>query len=133
MVRQNTERGSPFYAAFVTPTNKLVVEYRTAFAGAANVAGSIQIANHSRYLEIQRTGDQFRAAFSTDGANYTLVPGSTVTLALPEKTLEGLFSNSGVNADTRGSYLHKCDYRNTGECPHCASSSHDLPKELELR
>ena len=98
MVRQNTERGSPFYAAFVTPTNKLVVEYRTAFAGAVNVAGSILIASHSRYLEIQRTGDQFRTAFSNDGTNYTLVPGSTVTLALPEKTLEGLFSSSGVNA-----------------------------------
>jgi outer membrane protein assembly factor BamB len=98
MVRQNTERGSPFYAAFLTPANKLLVEYRTAFAGAANLAGSIQIANHARYLEIQRAGDQFQAAVSTDGVNFTLVPGSTVTLAMPDKTLQGLFSSSGVNA-----------------------------------
>lgn len=98
MVRQNTDRGSPFYAVFLTPANQIVVEYRTAFAGAANVAGSMQIANHWRYLEIQRIGDRFQAAVSTDGASYMLLPGSTITLAMPDKALVGLFSSSGVNA-----------------------------------
>ena len=98
MARQNAERGSPFYAAFLTPTNRLVVAYRTAFDGAANIASSMHIVSHPRYLEIQRIGDQFRAAVSSDGVNYTLVPGSTITLVMPNRVLEGLVISSGVNA-----------------------------------
>ena len=98
MARQNADRGSPFYAAFLTPTNRLVVAYRTAFDGAANIAGSMHIVSHPRYLEIQRIGDQFRAAVSSDGVNYTLVPGSTITLVMPNRVLEGLVISSGVNA-----------------------------------
>jgi outer membrane protein assembly factor BamB len=98
MARQNADRGSPFYAAFLTPTNRLVIAYRTAFDGAANIAGSMHIVSHPRYLEIQRIGDQFRAAVSSDGVNYTLVPGSTITLVMPNRVLEGLVISSGVNA-----------------------------------
>jgi outer membrane protein assembly factor BamB len=128
MMRQNTERGSPFYAAFLTPADKLVVEYRTAFAGAAILAGSIQIANHSRYLEIQRIGDQFQAAVSTDGASYTLVPGSTVTLAMPDKVLEGLFSSSGVNATLRTATFAGVTVGTPGNVPAVQGPATPCPK-----
>ncbi len=97
MVRQNTDRGSPFYAILLKAHHGLVVQYRTGFAGAAVTKGTIATATAPRYLEIQRIGDTFRAAVSTDGVTYTLVPGSTVTLVMPNSVLEGLVASSGVN------------------------------------
>lgn len=101
MVRQNTDRGSPFYAIMLTQKRGLIVQYRTGFAGAAittNALGTPNIQEQARYLEIQRIGDTFQAAVSMDGVVYTLMPGSTVTLVMPNKVSAGLASSSGVNA-----------------------------------
>lgn len=101
MVRQNTDRGSPFYAIMLTPQDRFVVQYRTGFAGAATTTGTLTLLNahkQAKYLEIQRTGKTFQAAVSTDGVTYTLVPGSTVTVVMPNKVSAGLASSSGVNA-----------------------------------
>src|SRR5437764_8250890 len=46
------------------------------------------------YLEIQRIGDQFQAATSNDGTNYTLVPGSTVSVLMTTPVEEGLAVSS---------------------------------------
>ena len=96
MMRQNTDIGSPFYAAFLTSNDGLVVEYRTQFNGGVNVIGSLSTVARPLYLEIQRVGDQFRAAASTDGTTYTLVPGSTVDFVMPARVMEGLAVTSGV-------------------------------------
>ncbi len=101
MVRQNTDRGSPFYAIMLTPRDRFVVQYRTGFAGAATTTGTLTLLNAhklAKYVEIQRTGNTFQAAVSTDGVTYTLVPGSTVTVVMPNQVAVGLASSSGVNA-----------------------------------
>jgi hypothetical protein len=97
MVRQNTDSGSPFYAAFLTSKDGLIVEYRNQFSGGVSVIGSLSTVVRPHYLKIQRVGDQFRAAVSIDGTTYTLVPGSTVNFVMPARTLEGLAVISGVN------------------------------------
>jgi outer membrane protein assembly factor BamB len=97
MVRQRTDTGSPFYAAFLTSKGGLIVEYRNQFNGAINVTGLLGTVARPRYLEIQRVGDQFRAAVSADGTTYTLVPGGTVALLMPAGVLEGLAVSSGAS------------------------------------
>ncbi|HEU5383638.1 MAG TPA: PQQ-binding-like beta-propeller repeat protein, partial [Ktedonobacteraceae bacterium] len=97
MIRQTADPGSPYYALFVNPNNKLVVQYRTVFGGAATVANTVSTGGLPLYLEVQRIGDQFQAATSTDGTNYTLVPGTTATVVMPTAILAGLAVSSGVN------------------------------------
>jgi outer membrane protein assembly factor BamB len=97
MVRQSLYKGSPFYSVSLSPTGELTVEYRTAFDGALTVLGSLPKVATPTYVEIQRVGDQFRAALSTDNSTYTLVPGSNAELSLPDKTFVGLAASSGVN------------------------------------
>ncbi len=100
MVRQNSDAGSPFYAAFLTSEDGLIVEYRNQFNGGVNSIGSLSTVARPRYLEIQRAGDQFRAAVSTNGVTYTLVPGGTIEFVMPAKVLAGLAVASGVNGST---------------------------------
>ncbi len=101
MARQNMEQGSPFYSIMLTRQHGIVVQYRSGFAGAAIITGTLATINadkQAHYLEIQRVRDKFQAAVSTDGVTYTLVPGSSVTLVMPDKVLVGLAASSGVNA-----------------------------------
>src|SRR5436189_232198 len=79
MVRQSNYPTSPYYAVFLKPNNKLVVQYRAAFGGTTTAVTQANIAA-PLYLEIQRVGDLFQAAISNDGVTYTLVPGTNATL-----------------------------------------------------
>jgi len=104
--RQSSDPGSPYYAVMLTSGNTLVVQYRTTFSSSA-VGGTTskavsQAGAAPLYLEIQRNGDQFVAATSTDGINYAVVPGSLVSLPLPASVQAGVFGSSGV-AGTGGS------------------------------
>ena len=95
MLRATTDPGSPYYAAFVTPGQGLAVQWRSAQAGTSNqvsVAGTVPV-----YLRVSRyttTGTNpqtyFNAFTSSDGVTWTLVPGSTVALALGQPLLGGL-------------------------------------------
>jgi hypothetical protein len=51
-------------------------------------------------LMVQRTGNLFNAGVSFDGVNFTLVPGSTMSLDLPTTTLQGLVVDSGSSSTT---------------------------------
>ncbi len=97
MMRQRTDPGSPFYALFLTAGGRLVAQYRTAFGGATATANTVVSGALPIFVELQRTGDQLQAATSTDGVSYTLVPGATVTFAMPATVLSGLAVSSGVN------------------------------------
>src|SRR5205085_12590379 len=44
---------------------------------------------------IQRRGNIFSAGVSFDGTNYTLIPGSTVSIDLPTTTRQGIVADSG--------------------------------------
>ena len=96
MVRQSSDPTSPYYAIFLKPQNKLVVQYRLTFGGATTSVTQATPASSPRYLEIQRVGDQLQAATSINGVTYTLVPGDTATIPMPASILEGVASSSGT-------------------------------------
>ncbi len=85
MMRATTDPGSPYFAVFATPGNGIAAQWRTAQGGSTSqvtVAGTLP-----EYLEITRTGTTFSAYTSPDGVNWTLVPGSAVSLANLSGTL----------------------------------------------
>ncbi|HEV8193657.1 MAG TPA: PQQ-binding-like beta-propeller repeat protein, partial [Ktedonobacterales bacterium] len=95
-IRQDNTPGSPYYAIIARPDNTLVVQYRTRFGGGTTRLNAITMPL-PRYLEIQRTGDLFRVATSADGATYTLIPGTDVTIITPYTVMEGVAVSSGTN------------------------------------
>jgi outer membrane protein assembly factor BamB len=94
MVRQSNDPTSPFYAVFLEPNNKLVVQYRSAFGGSTTTVTQTNI-SAPLYLELQRVGDQFQAATSSDGTTYTLVPGTNATISMTAAAMEGVAASSG--------------------------------------
>ena len=96
MLRQTSDPGSPYYGIFVTPGG-LSVEYRNTPDTASKVANIIPLGGLPVYLQIQRKGDVLQASTSTDGVNFTTVPGSTATVVMPYASLAGLVASSGDN------------------------------------
>jgi hypothetical protein len=98
MMRATTDPGSPYYAVFATPSNGVVVQWRT-----AQGAGTNQVATTGKapvYLQVTRTGTTFSAATSPDGVTWTPVVGSTVTLAnLSGALLRGFAVTSHSNGN----------------------------------
>jgi outer membrane protein assembly factor BamB len=88
MMRLTTDPGSPYYAVFATPGNGIAVQWRSAQGGTTSqvsTAGTVPL-----YVKIARSGTSYSAYTSPDGSTWTLVPGSTVTLAnLAGSLLEG--------------------------------------------
>lgn len=85
MMRATTDPGSPNYAVFVTPGNGVVVQYRALQGGITNsvsTTGTVPV-----YLKITRAGTTFSAWTSPDGTNWTIIPGSTVTVGALTGTL----------------------------------------------
>ena len=97
MIRQRNDPGSPYYAVLAEPNNTLAVEYRSQFGGQTQVAATTTDPGVPLSLMIQRVGDTFQAATSSNGVTYTLVPGSTASLPLPTAAMAGLAVSSGAN------------------------------------
>ncbi len=97
MVRQSSDPTSLYYAVFLTKGVGVVVQYRSTSGGGAITDAQMATAVPPLYLEIQRVGDQFQAATSNDGTNYTLVPGSTVSLFMTAPVDDGLAVSSDNN------------------------------------
>ena len=100
MVRQTNDPSSQYYSIMLTQGIGLVVSYRSAQSGTTTTDIQTPTAKTPLYLEIQRVGDQFQAATSSNGINYTLVPGSTATIAMPQNVLAGLAVSSGSTKAT---------------------------------
>ncbi|MGH9080189.1 MAG: hypothetical protein ACRDYE_08985, partial [Acidimicrobiales bacterium] len=108
MVRQSTDPTSPFYGVFEYPNDltegnpepDIVFWYRTAFGGTALELTKLYPAVLPQYIMIQRVGNLFSAGVSTDGVNYTLIPGSTADIDMPATTLQGLAVDSGSSTNT---------------------------------
>src|SRR3989440_8014577 len=96
MVRQSSGPASPYYAIFLQPNNRLVVQYRQAFGGATTTVTQTNPASLALDIVIQRDVDPFHAAISSDGATYTLVPGDSATIPMPAVTMEGVALSSGT-------------------------------------
>lgn len=100
MLRQSTDANSAYYAILVTPANGIVVQYRLTAGGTAatlvSLSGSVPA-----YLLISRSGTTFSAFTSTDGTNWTFVPGSNIAISMSTGILVGLAATShNVNALT---------------------------------
>ena len=96
MLRATTDPGSPYYAAFVTPGNGITVQWRSTQGGSTGQVTTTGVAQV--YLKVARAGDVFMAFSSPDGVTWTLVPGSTITLAnLSGPALRGLAVTSHNN------------------------------------
>ena len=89
MLRQTLNPGSPYYAAFVTPGNGILIQDRAALGGATVVVAS-QPGVPPAYLWVANSGNTYSAYGSADGFVWTLIPGSTVTLNLGSTLLAGL-------------------------------------------
>ena len=90
MLRGDVGPGAAFYDALVTPSNGVVVQYRSPkgvlAAEASNVTGAVPL-----FLRVSRVGSTFSAYTSADGAHWSLIQDSTVTLkALSGPVLAGL-------------------------------------------
>ena len=101
IVRQSTDQASPTYALLAYPNDSsLHVVYRAAWA--KNVV-DLKLATPftaPAWLMIQRVGNLFTAATSSDGVNYQILPGSTADLELPASTLQGIAVASGASNTT---------------------------------
>jgi hypothetical protein len=79
MLRKTFDPVAPFYAIFVTPDTGIHVQYRSDFnqdpTDLASISGTPPV-----YLKVVRTRTTYRAYISADNANWTLVPGSAVTI-----------------------------------------------------
>jgi outer membrane protein assembly factor BamB len=95
LVRQNSDPAAPFYAVYLTGAHAVMVQYRTT-PGAATEAVFHQPSAAPLYLQIQRIGDQFTAAASSNGLTYRLLPGTTATLPMPASVLAGIAASSGA-------------------------------------
>lgn len=89
MFRQTTDPASAYYAIYVTPANGLAVQYRVAPGANAGQAATL-VGTVPAYLKIQRAGNTFTAYTSPDGATWTAVPGSGITLQVSGAFLAGL-------------------------------------------
>lgn len=99
MFRQNANVSSPFYAAFISG-NSVSVSYRTAFGKNTVTQNTVTINGLPLYVGIQRIGDHYQAATSTDGQTFTLIPGTNVTMVMPTKSMAGLTVASGTAGTT---------------------------------
>jgi hypothetical protein len=91
MLRQTTDPGSPYYGAFMTPSNGITVQL-IRFAGTAPA-----------YFMVGRSGNTYSTYTSTDGVTWTIVGGSTVTLNMNGSILAGLAvtsHNAGILGTT---------------------------------
>ena len=87
----NSSAGSPEYAAFVTPANGVVVQYRSTAAGTTTRIAQLKASTVPVFLEVSRSGTSFRAYTSSNGISWTLIAGSTVNIGgMTGALLEGL-------------------------------------------
>ncbi len=90
MLRQNANAGSAYYAALVTPGNGIVVQYRATPGGNAQQSAQITTGTVPTYLMVARAGNTYSAFTSSDGATWTLVPGSNVSISTSGPVLAGM-------------------------------------------
>ena len=126
MVRQAADPGSPFYAVSVAGGNSIAVQSRTAFGGAVKTV-KLAAVSLPRYLQVRRVHDLFTAASSTDGVTYTLVPGGSATVVMPDSVTVGSFATSGVNGTAATSTINSIGVGVLGTAPSPPASPSPCP------
>src|SRR5438876_4177673 len=93
MLRQSSDPAAPYYAAYVTPTNGIVVQYRTTQGGTAQQSAAITGVVPT-YLMVARTANTYTAYTSTDGFIWTPIAASSATITMTGSALAGLVVTS---------------------------------------
>lgn len=93
MMRLSSDPASPYFAAFATPGNGIVVQWRSVQGGTTNQIGIAGTA--PTYLDVSRVGDTFTAYTSTNGTTWNAITGSQQTIATMGGTVLG-----GMAADS---------------------------------
>jgi hypothetical protein len=90
MLRQSSDdAASVYYAMLVTPSNGIVIQYR-GNEGLRTLDASTATGAAPAYVRVARSGSTFTAYTSSDGATWTPLAGSSVTLAAGTTMLAGL-------------------------------------------
>jgi hypothetical protein len=89
MLRQSSDPNSAYYAVEMTPSNGILVQYRSS-AGVSALGPTGVSGTPPAYIRVTRSGSTFSAYTSSDGVNWTLVSGSTVTMNVSGGMLAGL-------------------------------------------
>lgn len=79
MMRASTSGNAPYYGAFLTPSNGIVVMERDTAGLPSQTLATIS-GTAPAYLRIARSGEAFTAYTSSDGATWTPITGSTDTI-----------------------------------------------------
>ncbi len=90
MLRQSSDPAAPYYAAYVTPTNGIVVQYRMTQGGGAQQNANITTVTVPTYLMVARTGNTYTAYTSSDGFIWTPIAASSATITMSGSALAGL-------------------------------------------
>lgn len=98
MVRQSATPEATSYAVLYEAGKGYFVQYRLGLKASTIVSGSLASSTGpNATVLIQRHGDTFQAAISQDGQHFTLIPGSTVAMALPATVRVGLAVSSNAS------------------------------------
>jgi hypothetical protein len=93
MLRLGMDPGSPYYAIFVTPHNRLIVQYREQQGGNSALNDFPAPGKLPIYLRVTRVGNVFNASYSQDDINWTQI-GTTKTINMPNKVFSGIAMTS---------------------------------------
>src|SRR5258706_8315654 len=99
MMRLNTDNASANYAVFVTPSNGVIVQYRN-FSGFTSFEEASVTGTAPAYIQISRFGNAFTAYTSSDGTNWSFIPGSTVTIPNLSGTISAGIAVTSHNGGT---------------------------------
>ena len=131
MIRSGTDPQAPYYGVFATPQHGVIVQWRGTQAGTTGqlvgpaTAAPVYV-EASRYTDTAHGVVYYSAYTSTDGVNFTYVPGSTVALNLPGPLVAGLASR---RQQLHESHHHHLRQRQPGPP---AGAAQLLPGRLEL-
>ena len=116
MLRQGTAGDSAYYAAFVTPGNGVVVQYRPVQGlGTQLIAGPARTV--PTYLRIARSGSTFCTYTSGDGVNWSAVIGTCLRLNLGGPMLAGLAVTSHTTGAVSVASFDKVKISTTAPTP----------------
>jgi hypothetical protein len=92
MIRSSAANNAAYYFPQQTPANGISVQYRsTDGATAQSIDGYNPPYALPYYLKASRVGNQYSTYISQDGANWTLIPNSTITInSIGSSALAGL-------------------------------------------
>ena len=117
MIRSGTDPSAPYYGAFITPSNGVVVQWRTTQAAQTNQLTQAGLTAPrwvmaSRYTDTVHGVVYYSAYSSADGSHWTYVPNSQVALSLPGPLVAGIASEADSSTN-----LSVATFDNVGQQP----------------